>query len=502
MERRTPLPDNLDELLPRSASFQSASGSEDHASLMADLRVRFGALDPAYVDNVIVPHFLVRIYQGERIALPMIDGRLSKQNAMPGELWGLMSESWKPAPQDGVVLFLQGLDKRGPDNRRKRIYMSAVTPDLYRPMYGRKVMRFLERLLAPENAGKPLMQPYLEAYFDLYWDLHLGVSGDAIPAEARQFAHSLNIVLAYQDPTKTVVYENYMAVHANLSFMKQWIGARLADLVNGKTRHPEQTFAYYWLKNGQGDPNFQPKDIVAECVHDFFAFNQFGTTLYNVMLRLSANSGDSEIRAWFEKTMEGDCDVADGAFTPLERFVMELFRTIAPNAGSLSAIEPTGIRGPPAYVVIPHAATSCDPVHWRHPERFDPDRYKTVLTSDRVDEAKCEQIGFARCPFDRTAFEVKDGRNVALHNSGFGTVYATLNGRAAPVCDSAGFAPFGFGYRRCPGERFTIEVLEDFLRKVWRDQIQFGRLDIAHPVPIAAGPGAVVADDIGFRIGT
>jgi hypothetical protein len=41
---------------------------------------------------------------------------------------------------------------------------------------------------------------------------------------------------------------------------------------------------------------------------------------------------------------------------------------------------------------------------------------------------------------------------VVLHNSGYGTVYGVVDGKLAPVCDHAGFAPFGFGYRRCPGE--------------------------------------------------
>jgi hypothetical protein len=43
--------------------------------------------------------------------------------------------------------------------------MSAVTPDLYRPMYGDKVMEFFNKLLDARNAGKPLMRPYLEGYF-------------------------------------------------------------------------------------------------------------------------------------------------------------------------------------------------------------------------------------------------------------------------------------------------------------------------------------------------
>ena len=120
----------------------------DIQSAVARLRKQFLAeFDAAYVENVIVPHFLVSVYDGERPFLPMIGEELTKENALPYDLWGLLSETWKPAPQDGVTVFLQGLDKRGPDNRRKRIYMTALTPDLYRPMYGDKVVQFFDKLL-------------------------------------------------------------------------------------------------------------------------------------------------------------------------------------------------------------------------------------------------------------------------------------------------------------------------------------------------------------------
>jgi hypothetical protein len=56
---------------------------------------------------------------------------------------------------------VEALEKRGTDNRRKRIYMSAVTPDLYRSMYSEKVTQFFARLLDAKNAGKPLMRPML-----------------------------------------------------------------------------------------------------------------------------------------------------------------------------------------------------------------------------------------------------------------------------------------------------------------------------------------------------
>src|ERR1700749_4288050 len=119
---------------------------------VAALSDRFSQFDPGYVQNVIAPHLRVRIYQGEPLSLPLIDPSLSKENAMPDELWGLMIETWKPEAEDGVVLFVQGLEQRGPDNRRKRIYMSARTPDVYSPMYGDKVARFFGGLRHGRNA--------------------------------------------------------------------------------------------------------------------------------------------------------------------------------------------------------------------------------------------------------------------------------------------------------------------------------------------------------------
>ena len=165
----------------------------------------------------------------------MIDVALTKENALPYDLWGLLSESWKPAPQDGVTVFLQGLEKRGPDNRRKRIYMSAVTPDLYAgdvPGQGRRVLR--PAFQPCRMPAKPLMRIYLDTFWDLYWDLHLGVKGKDVPDQVRQIGENFNTVLAYRDPTQKIVYDNYMAVRKNLDFLKSWIDDRLADIQIGQ----------------------------------------------------------------------------------------------------------------------------------------------------------------------------------------------------------------------------------------------------------------------------
>jgi hypothetical protein len=90
--------------------------------------------DPDYVEHAVIPFFLTSIYEGERPMLPTIDVNFSKENALPYDLWGLIYHDWKPTPEEGVTVFLQGLEKRGDNNHRKRIYFSGVTPDLYKPM--------------------------------------------------------------------------------------------------------------------------------------------------------------------------------------------------------------------------------------------------------------------------------------------------------------------------------------------------------------------------------
>jgi cytochrome P450 len=199
--------------------------------------------------------------------------------------------------------------------------------------------------------------------------------------------------------------------------------------------------------------------------------------------------------------MEGDYDNAHGGpFTPLQQFVMELFRVISPNGGSISSLQQLGMREPErhGYAITPHLAVSTDPRHWENPLEFDPERYKSAPASDQIGKERARAIGFARCPFEKASFPVKDGRNADMTNSAFGTVFGVVDGKPHPVCDYAGFTPFGFGYRRCPGELLTIAVFEDFLKKVWAQKIEFRKLDVPNPARLPVGPTTVIDDNIGF----
>ena len=71
------------------------------------------------------------------------------------------------------------------------------------------------------------------------------------------------------------------------------------------------------------------------------------------------------------------------------RVLGELFRIITPNGGSISAL--TEVRTPPyerhGYVATPHASTSFDPVQWKDPDSFNPDRYNEAPRPRWIGEA-------------------------------------------------------------------------------------------------------------------
>lgn len=509
MHNISAIPESIKSLLENNDAMTRLNGLkekiDDGEKISPDLfrDLPRGIADLDYIRHVILTYLLqVNVNEGGRLTLPLLDEeKLSKQDALPYHLWGLLYDNWKPDPETGTTVFLTGYQDRGPDNRQKRIYFSALTPDLYPFNYQKKVVEYFDALLSDENVEQPLMSKYLDSYFNLYWDLHVGVTGDDIPDYVTTIGGSFNTVLAYLNPLEKKVYDNYMEVRRDRPKLQKWIEQKVADISQGNISDGDKTFVYYWLENSKDgqSPYFGREDIIFECFHNFVAFSQWGNTIYNIMSLLSTSGGDPDVKSWFEKTMSGDYDEGNGEpFTPLDRFVMELFRTISPNGGSISKLQEQKKNSDRyGYLVTPHKETSEYYLHWKKPTDFNPDRYKDAPTSDQIDEAKSKEIGFAKCPFHKTNFVVQDGRKTEVTNSAFGTVYNVTDDKVFPVTDYAGYAPFGFGYRRCPGELFTVEVIKDFLRKVWSDRIEFKELEV-EPKMVPVGPGAVVPDIFGF----
>lgn len=458
----------------------------------------FNLPSPDYYQYVIRRFLEARFTNVSRLPLPMIDLSDSKQNALPSYLWGLLWMDWEPTDAGGQTVFLTDYQARGPDNALKRIYFSALTPDLIKSQYNDRISAFWRQLLGPVNDGLPLMNIYLSQYWNLYWDLHLGLDPSQIPAFARDIGTCFNTCLADINVFDPGFHDNYMRVRELRPSLDAWldveVGSIAQELAQGSTVS-DNCFVYYWLANGGEQDN-----VVFECFHNFVALSQWGNTIYNVM-DLLREGGDATIRAKYDALMSGDKpdERHKGCpFSPMDLFVMELYRTITPNTGSISVLSSHGkLNADSVYQVYQHAPISHDPLHWEDPASFRPDRYLERPTSDQTGEPWADRMALARCPFEPTSTQVRDGREVTLTNSGYGTLYAG----GAPVCDDAGYSPFGFGYRRCPGELLSVAVIKDFLTVLWAQEQQgavLKKLSLRDPQRVPVGPGAIVVDDIGL----
>ncbi len=466
--------------------------------------------DLTYITKVIIPALQQTTIDGERIPLPLLDvDKLDKQNALPYFLWGLLYDNYEPPTPEqqsekGTTVFLRGYRTRGPENLKKRIYFTALTSNLYKPKYQHKVKGFFDDFLSAKNEGKPLMSIYMDHIWNLYWDLHVG-QGKDLPSFTTDIAVAFNTVLATIIPFNPEFVKNYMLVRKLRKPLDEWLDAKIEEIESGRVENADETYVYYWLKNNNGPRNeyFLKNDIIFECFHNFLAFSQYGNSIYMMMQEFSGSSDRNKaVQAWFKKIMHMDYDKPiDGSpFSPLDLFTMELFRVLSPNGFSMSTVEANNVFSKHFLNTTPHPGTSDYYMHWTDAEKFNPDRYLDVPTSVEVDKKKSEEIGFAQCPFSKTQIKSygTPDEKTEITNSAFGTVFGVTDGNPSPVCDYAGYAPFGFGYRRCPGELFTIEVFKDFLRKVWNDGIKFEVLDIKNPEEIPVAPNKFVPDNIGF----
>ena len=248
------------------------------APMSGDLNDRFQPVRPCVRPERCRPVFpCVRIYQGERLSLPLIDLSLTKENAMPDDLWGLIERDLEAPPGNGVSLFLQGLDKRGPDNRRKRIYMSALTPDLYRPMYGDKVTRFFDKLLDAGNAGKPLMR----LPGRLFRPLLGSASGGQRRRDTRRSstgsgrASTPSSPIAIRRFRKLSMTTTWWSLEPELPARRGSIDAN-CRFDDGKTATRRRPSPITGCGMPETDRISSTEDIVFECFHDFVAFSQWG----------------------------------------------------------------------------------------------------------------------------------------------------------------------------------------------------------------------------------
>src|SRR5215475_465699 len=235
-----------------------------------------GALPPTYPDDYVagsvIPYLKSEIYQGEPPLLPMIEPAMSKEDALPCQFMGLLYDSWAPnSEKEGGTIFTTAYEKRGPHNLRKKIHMSALTPDLIETKYRDKIVRFFEQFLAESHDGKPMLENYFDNYFNLYWDFFVGARPDEIPDAVRQYSAAYSAAFGYWYPTFEIMQQSYMQARKWRRATREWVDDRVQKIADGKLPNADGTFVYYWLKNAGSGEYFRRIDIIFECCFTLLA---------------------------------------------------------------------------------------------------------------------------------------------------------------------------------------------------------------------------------------
>ena len=271
------------------------------------------------------------------------------------------------------------------------------------------------------------------------------MSGDAIPFEVRQIGEAFNTVLAYRNRLLPITYDNYMIVRERLDFLKSWIDDRLADIERGKTKNPEKTIAWYWLKNAGDGSHFAKKDIVFECFHNFVALSQWGNSIFGIMSRLSEDGGDPAVRASFRKTMSGNFDNANGATSLATGIVRHgIIPRYSPNGGSISAIQDartTAYGASPqqrfafpmerhSYISTPHTNTNGTQFTGRTRMPSIHQGILAFLPAPKLLKINASRSASRAAHLRSQISRSRMGRKANITNSGFGTVFVLSTGRA------------------------------------------------------------------------
>lgn len=480
--------------------------------------------DEDYFNNVILKSYQVLRYANTELTLPMISTDFEKKDALPEFSWGLLWDSWARTEEDSTSVFLENLSDRGTNNAKKKTYFSALTPDLYQEHYRAKIENFCQKLFSQNNAGIPLLGVYESQYLDLFWDLHLQTQPDEIPDFAKQIGLEFVNCLAIFIPLNLNDLESSKSFKKSYEYvreyrpkLKQWVSEQV-EAIRGCPENYNDTFVKYWFEN---DPenNFESGDITFECFHNFIALSQWGNTLYKIMDLLREDNTDTTalaVQSKFKEVMSGDLSVNDDGYTELDYLTLELFRITMPNGASVSryyGMSPIGgSLGDKVDEIALHTHyhPANSPTHWEdavaipnstlNNAPFNPDRYKNITLANEVDEEALKKAGsLAKCPFDHSKLETADGRSI--ENNAFGTTFAkTKEGKACPMVETAGYSPFGFGYRRCPGELLTLDVFKTVLTKIHEYNVTFYQHSSAEDAEkIAIAPGTILADNIAMR---
>lgn len=420
--------------------------------------------------------------------LPNADGYAKFQSVQYsiGFYLGLDMATINPAdPQ--LSVFLTNLDNRGPDNYRKKVYMSALTCNIL-SNYDEKINSFLNEIYADfVTYSRPVLSSFKNALIKFFLAIHLGY--DDYPDYVVEYFRVFVDIIGFGDPNRPGRDEAMIWGNQNVPKVREYFKQR-NDIINAEA--DEKTIMYHWHLAG-----LAPEGLVMEAIHNIIAFSQYNNVLFLVIndkyngtpVPFPPGSISYDFFTKFS---------AAGTQTDQLNVIRELYRLLVPNSTSFSRVIQEVADVPPVTIQGRHVHKSIMASSFAYLNAGNPLPYFTYNTSlyssFDTDFSQCSCPVVMPTPVDN--FNPETGFVVSPVDSE--TLLDICNPKMIPVFPVPLYAPFGLGYRRCPGEELNYYITIKLMEKIKDLTFEFIPITPSTPV-VTVAPFTAVPDNIYYK---
>ncbi len=380
------------------------------------------------------------------------------------------------SPKDPkLTIFVVNLEDRGFDNLKKKQYMHAISTTVM-PFYKERMQTLINRIHADFTAYQlPVLSSFQDANIEFFLDLHLGA--EQHPEYIKQYFRDFSSYIAKLNQTELYVTIQRILVPQ----VRAHFAARIAKVIADGNK---ETFTYWWNIAGMN-----PEQVLTEAVHNWVAIQQF-INIINKLARDQVSgtpvplSPDQRTAFNLPATIKYDFLAKFAAATTENEqldVARELMRLLSPNGISFSKLVTN-----PSNSVQPAPGTR---LQGRHVHQGMMIAGEVALAGGSLPTGVSQYLAYSTAkyapfstnfsvnlcpglspegdslpgaaPFNLDPYFVK--ANVGTDQE---TVLDKCNPAIAPVYPVSRYTPFGLGYRRCPGEMFTMQWIVMMLAKL------------------------------------
>jgi hypothetical protein len=371
-----------------------------------------------------------------------------------------------PPSEPTNTIFLQDFEFRGPSNLNKRRYMSAMTSDKL-PLYASKIQTLANRLVQETSVdGNPFLSTLRRLLIELTLDIHLGEHPH--PPEVVEYFTNFSDILGFISNPNIDLKDKWIRGRTIIGPVQDYFDERIDSIAES---NDQSTFIYHWLRAG-----IDRRTVIRETIHNAVASNQIGHGIYRAIVTAKWSSGvpSDAGEFWYPQPIINPALSVDlfqkfidatGDGVEELNVARELYRILAPNGNAFSRLSEEGDASNLVQVRtlwVP-AMIASQGTGSRQGDQIQFFTYNTSLYADFETTIDTFTLPPPTVTLDDT-FLFSPTDNSAPVNDG--TVIQNTNPLVQPVFSNNLYAPFGLGYRRCPGEPLSMDITIKLLRAI------------------------------------